>query len=81
METLLKDFLLIFGLATGVLLLCHRLRLVSIVGFLVTGILVGPNGFGLISATHEVEVLAEVGSSLTVVHDRNRVFNGEPSEN
>ena len=61
METLLKDFLLIFGLATGVLLLCYRLRLVSMVGFLVTGILVGPNGFGLISATHEVEVLADVG--------------------
>ena len=60
METLLKDFLLIFGLATGVLLLCHKLRLVSVVGFLVTGILVGPNGFGLISATHEVEVLAAV---------------------
>lgn len=61
METLLKDLLLIFGLATGVLLLFHRLRLVSMLGFLVTGILVGPNGFGLISATHEVEVLAEVG--------------------
>lgn len=61
METLLKDFLLIFGLATGVLLLCHRLHLVSMLGFLATGILVGPNGFGLISATHEVEVLAEVG--------------------
>ena len=60
METLLKDFLLIFGLATGVLLLCHKFRLVSMVGFLVTGILLGPNGFRLISATHEVEVLAEV---------------------
>ena len=61
MEILLKDFLLIFGLATGVLLLFHRLHLVSMLGFLVTGILVGPYGFGLISATHEVEVLAEVG--------------------
>lgn len=61
METLLKDFLLIFGLATGVLLLCHRLHLAVTVGFLVTGILVGPNGFGLISATREVEILAEVG--------------------
>ena len=61
METLLKDFLLIFGLATGVLLLCHRLHLATTVGLLVTGILVGPNGFGLISATHEVEVLAEIG--------------------
>jgi CPA2 family monovalent cation:H+ antiporter-2 len=61
METLLKDFLLIFGLATGVLLLCHRLKLATTVGLLLTGVLVGPNGFGLISATHEVEILAEIG--------------------
>ncbi len=61
MESLLKDFLLIFGLAIGVLFLCYRLRLATMVGLLVTGVLVGPNGFGLISATHEVEVLAEVG--------------------
>ena len=61
METLLKDFLIIFGLATGVLLLCHRLRLATTVGLLLTGILVGPSGLGLISATHEVEILAEIG--------------------
>ncbi len=61
MENLLKDFLLIFGLAIGVLFLCYRLRLATIVGLMVTGVLVGPNGFGLISATHEVEILAEIG--------------------
>ncbi|MEJ2726712.1 MAG: cation:proton antiporter [Deltaproteobacteria bacterium] len=61
METLLKDLLLIFGLAAGVLLLCYRLNLATTVGLLLTGVLVGPNGFGLISATHEVEILAEIG--------------------
>jgi CPA2 family monovalent cation:H+ antiporter-2 len=33
----------------------------TLVGFLLTGILVGPHGLGLISAAKEVEVLAEVG--------------------
>jgi hypothetical protein len=37
METLLKDLLLIFGVATGVLLLCHRLHLAMTVGLLVMG--------------------------------------------
>ncbi len=37
METLLKDLLLIFGVATGVLLLCHRLYLAMTVGLLVMG--------------------------------------------
>ena len=58
---LLTDIVIIFGLAVGVLLLFHFLRLPSVVGFLLTGILAGPYGFGLISAVHEVEVLAEIG--------------------
>jgi CPA2 family monovalent cation:H+ antiporter-2 len=58
---ILKDILLIFGLAIAVLLLCHRLRVATIVGFLVTGILAGPHGLGLISAQKEVEILAEIG--------------------
>ncbi|MFH1350037.1 MAG: cation:proton antiporter [Pseudomonadota bacterium] len=58
---LLKDILIIFGLAIGVILLGHRIRIPSSVGFLITGILVGPHGLKLIKATHEVEILAEVG--------------------
>jgi len=58
---LFKDVLVIFSLAIGVLLICQRLNLPTVVGFLFTGILAGPYGFGLISAIHEVEVLAEMG--------------------
>ncbi len=58
---LLTDIVIIFGLAVGVLLLFHFLQLPSVVGLLLTGILAGPYGFGLISAVHEVEVLAEIG--------------------
>jgi CPA2 family monovalent cation:H+ antiporter-2 len=58
---LLSDIVIIFGLAIGVLYICHQLRIPAIVGFLLTGVLAGPHGFGLIGAVHEVEVLAEIG--------------------
>ncbi|MFC1850851.1 cation:proton antiporter [candidate division CSSED10-310 bacterium] len=58
---LLNDILIIFGLSTAVLFLCSYIHLPAIVGFLLTGVLAGPHGFGLIQSVHEVEVLAEVG--------------------
>ncbi len=58
---LLTDIVIIFGLAVAVLLFFHFLRLPSVVGLLLTGILAGPHGFGLVGAVHEVEVLAEIG--------------------
>ncbi len=58
---LLSDIVVIFGLAIGVLYLCHQLRIPAIVGFLLTGVLAGPHGFGLIGAVHEVESLSEIG--------------------
>lgn len=58
---LLKDIVIIFVLSVAVLLLFHRLRAPTIVGFLLTGILAGPQGFGLISAQEQVAVLAEIG--------------------
>ena len=58
---LLKDLLLIFALAIAVLLVCHRVRVATTVGFLITGVLAGPQGLGLIHGVEEVEVLAEIG--------------------
>jgi CPA2 family monovalent cation:H+ antiporter-2 len=58
---LLNDIVVIFGLAIAVLFICHRLRVPAVVGFLLTGILVGPYGFALVKAVHEVEILAEIG--------------------
>ncbi len=58
---LLADIVIIFGMSIGVLFVCSRLHIPSIVGFLLTGVLAGPYGLGLIKAVHEVEVLAEVG--------------------
>ena len=58
---LLNDIVIIFGLSIAILFICHRLRVPAIVGFLLTGILAGPYGLGLVKAVHEVEILAEVG--------------------
>ena len=59
--SLLKDLLLVFALAVAVLLICHQLRVAATVGFLFTGVLVGPQGLGLIGSGKEVELLTEIG--------------------
>ncbi|MBP2030775.1 CPA2 family monovalent cation:H+ antiporter-2 [Methanohalophilus levihalophilus] len=58
---LLNDLIIIFGLSIAILYISHKLKLSIIVGFLFTGILVGPYGMGLIAAVEEVELLAEIG--------------------
>ena len=58
---LLRDIIIIFGLSIVVLYICHRFRIPTVVGFLITGILGGPYGLGLIEGVHEVEIIAEIG--------------------
>jgi CPA2 family monovalent cation:H+ antiporter-2 len=58
---ILQDILIIFALSVFVVLVFHRLKLPSVLGFLATGIIAGPNGLSLVKATHEVEVLSEIG--------------------
>jgi CPA2 family monovalent cation:H+ antiporter-2 len=58
---LLQDILVIFGLSVIVLYVCHRLRIAPIVGFLLTGVLTGPHGFGLVKLVEAIDILAEVG--------------------
>ena len=58
---ILQDIVIIFGFSTIVLFLCHRLGIPSIVGFLVSGIVIGPSALGLVKSMHEVEILAEIG--------------------
>jgi CPA2 family monovalent cation:H+ antiporter-2 len=58
---LLKDIVIIFGLSIVVILLFHKIRVPTIIGFLLTGMLAGPYGLKLIDSIHGVELLAEVG--------------------
>ena len=61
---MLLDLTLLVGMAIPIVALAHRLAAPPLVGFLFAGVLVGPNGLGLISATEEVEVLSELGVAL-----------------
>jgi len=58
---LLPDIIVILGLAIVVLLITAKLKIPSIVGFLITGFIAGPYGLGLVQEAHQVEMLAEVG--------------------
>lgn len=57
----LKSLVIIFGVSVIVVFLLNRLKIPSIVGFLVAGVIIGPYGIGLIKDAHSVEVLAEIG--------------------
>ena len=59
--TLLYELVVIFGIAVGVVVLLGKIGMPSIAGMIVAGVLVGPNGFALITRTSDVEMLAEVG--------------------
>ncbi|MDD2366181.1 MAG: cation:proton antiporter [Desulfuromonadaceae bacterium] len=58
---LLKDIVLLLGLALFTLLLFRQFKIPSIIGFLVTGIIAGPHALGLVKNIHEVEQMAEIG--------------------
>jgi CPA2 family monovalent cation:H+ antiporter-2 len=59
--TLLSSIVVIFGLSIVVVFLFNLMRIPAVVGFILTGLLVGPHGFSLISAIDQVEMLAEIG--------------------
>lgn len=61
LEQVLLELALLFALCVGVAVTFHRLRLPPIVGFLVAGVLVGPNAIGLVQHEEMVRELAEVG--------------------
>src|SRR5690242_15904693 len=58
---LLRDLAIIFAGSLLVILAFHRLRLPALPGFIVAGLLLGPNALRLVSDVHAVESLAEVG--------------------
>ncbi len=61
---LLQDLLLLLLASVPIAFIFHRLRLPTIVGFMITGVLIGPHGLGLIKDVEAIEVLAEIGVAL-----------------
>jgi CPA2 family monovalent cation:H+ antiporter-2 len=60
-QSVLGELLVIFALAVLVVLVLGRLRVPSIAGFIVAGMLLGPGALNLVPDPHQVESLAEVG--------------------
>ncbi len=58
---LLYDITIIFAVSVAAVLVCHRLRIPSSVGFLLAGVLAGPDVLGLVRQVEQVELLAEIG--------------------
>ncbi len=57
----LKSLVIIFGLSAIAVFILGKLRVPSVIGFLVAGVLLGPYGLELIEDVHIVEILAEIG--------------------
>ncbi|SDB25362.1 Kef-type potassium/proton antiporter, CPA2 family [Flavobacteriaceae bacterium MAR_2010_188] len=58
---LLQDILILLGFSVVIVFALQRLKLPSIIGFLLTGIIIGPYGLTLIDAAEQVEILSEIG--------------------
>jgi CPA2 family monovalent cation:H+ antiporter-2 len=61
---LLQDLLVLLLASVPIAFIFHRLRLPTIVGFMITGVLIGPHGLRLIRDAQAIEVLAEIGVAL-----------------
>jgi CPA2 family monovalent cation:H+ antiporter-2 len=58
---LFTDLLIIFLVSVPVAFLCLRLKLSLLVGLMITGVVIGPYGLGLIKELEAIEILAEIG--------------------
>jgi len=58
---ILKDIVIITGLTIPVTILCHRLRIPSIIGFILTGTVIGPFGLRSIDRMEHISAFAEFG--------------------
>ncbi len=58
---LLPDILILLGFSILIVFVLQRLKLPSIIGFLLTGVIIGPYGLSLIKAVEQVEILSEIG--------------------
>jgi CPA2 family monovalent cation:H+ antiporter-2 len=58
---LLQDLLILLGFSVVVVFFLQRLKLPSILGFLLTGILIGPHGLGFVHESEQIEIISEIG--------------------
>jgi CPA2 family monovalent cation:H+ antiporter-2 len=59
--SILIDIVIIFAFSTGVNYLFTKIKIPTIIGYLLTGIVVGPSLLAIIRSPHEIDVMAEIG--------------------
>lgn len=59
--SILIDIVIIFAFSTAVNYLFTRIKIPTIIGYLLTGIVAGPSLLGIIRSPHEIEFMAEIG--------------------
>ena len=57
----LRELIIVLTATIAIVFVFQKLRLPTIVGFLLTGVIIGPHGFQLIQSVDQVETLAEIG--------------------
>jgi CPA2 family monovalent cation:H+ antiporter-2 len=60
-EAFISEAVVLLAAAVAVTLLSLRFRIPTVVGFLVTGLIIGPSGLRLVADSHQVEMFAEIG--------------------
>lgn len=58
---LLEQLVIVLTATISIVFFFQKIRLPTIVGFLLAGVIIGPSGLGLIKSAGEIEVLAEIG--------------------
>ena len=58
---LLKDLVVLMAVSVPIIVLLSRAGLPTVIGFLLTGVVIGPYGFGLVTEIHTVETLSQIG--------------------
>ena len=59
--TILRELIILLAVSLPITFLFHKAKLPALVGFLITGVLIGPHGTAVITETQAVERLADVG--------------------
>ncbi|GAB5408990.1 MAG: cation:proton antiporter [Balneolaceae bacterium] len=57
----LNEIVALFLVSVIIAFLCYKIKLVPIVGFLIAGVVIGPNALGLVQDQELVDMLAEIG--------------------
>ena len=57
----LGELVIVLAASVLIIFLSHKVKLPSVVGFLLTGVLIGPGGLSLVKNTATVDILAEIG--------------------